>query len=253
MKTFVMGDIHGAYKALLQCLKRSNFDYEEDTLIQLGDVADGWSQVPECVDELLKVKNLIAIKGNHDEWARQWLNFGQVHPYWLKNGGQTTKDAYICSGKLTDQRHRNFFSYQHNYYIDDQNRLFIHGGFTNSKGPQDEHYPSTLWWDRSLWEMSWLARRDIPEEQIPKKLRLFEEIYIGHTATTTVTTGQMRQVFGKIEEDLIADFPIKNHNLWNLDTGAGYYGRLTIMDVDTKEYWRSDPVQELYKNELGRN
>ena len=25
-----MGDIHGAYKALLQCLKRSRFDYEND-------------------------------------------------------------------------------------------------------------------------------------------------------------------------------------------------------------------------------
>ena len=41
MRTFVMGDIHGAYNALLQCLKRSGFDYENDQLIQLGDVADG--------------------------------------------------------------------------------------------------------------------------------------------------------------------------------------------------------------------
>lgn len=43
MRTLVMGDIHGGYKALMQCLERSKFDYEKDTLIQLGDICDGWS------------------------------------------------------------------------------------------------------------------------------------------------------------------------------------------------------------------
>jgi serine/threonine protein phosphatase 1 len=43
-KRLCMGDIHGNYKALMQCLERSNFNYEEDTLIQLGDVCDGHSQ-----------------------------------------------------------------------------------------------------------------------------------------------------------------------------------------------------------------
>jgi len=57
-----MGDIHGNYKGLLQCLERSNFDYANDKLIQLGDVVDGWSESCECVTELLKIKNLISIK-----------------------------------------------------------------------------------------------------------------------------------------------------------------------------------------------
>ena len=65
-RRFVVGDIHGAHKALVQCLKRSNFNYEEDELICLGDVADGWTEVPELFDELLKIKKLIYIMGNHD-------------------------------------------------------------------------------------------------------------------------------------------------------------------------------------------
>ena len=68
MKTFVMGDVHGAYKALKQCLERASFDYQNDCLIQLGDIADGGNEVYECVEELLKIKNLVAIKGNHDDW-----------------------------------------------------------------------------------------------------------------------------------------------------------------------------------------
>jgi len=40
-KTFVIGDIHGGYKALLQCFARSGFDYKKDKLICLGDITDG--------------------------------------------------------------------------------------------------------------------------------------------------------------------------------------------------------------------
>ena len=41
MKTFAVGDIHGAYKSLVQCLERSKFDYNNDRLIVLnvGQVA----------------------------------------------------------------------------------------------------------------------------------------------------------------------------------------------------------------------
>lgn len=45
MKRFVVGDIHGGYKALAQCLKRSEFDPEKDFLISLGDICDGWPEV----------------------------------------------------------------------------------------------------------------------------------------------------------------------------------------------------------------
>jgi serine/threonine protein phosphatase 1 len=46
---------------------------------------------------------------------------------------------------------------------------------------------------------------------------------------------------------------MKAANIWNLDTGAGYNGKLTIMDIKTKEYWQSDLVTELYKDKKGRN
>ena len=32
-RTFVIGDIHGAYRALRQCLERAEFEYEEDELL----------------------------------------------------------------------------------------------------------------------------------------------------------------------------------------------------------------------------
>jgi serine/threonine protein phosphatase 1 len=69
MSTYVIGDLHGQFQSLKQCLVKCNFDYNQDTLIQLGDVVDGGEEAFECVEELLKIKKLIAIKGNHDDWS----------------------------------------------------------------------------------------------------------------------------------------------------------------------------------------
>ena len=55
MRTFVIGDIHGAYKALLECLELSKFKKNNDRLICLGDVCDRGRQVKECIDELLTI------------------------------------------------------------------------------------------------------------------------------------------------------------------------------------------------------
>jgi serine/threonine protein phosphatase 1 len=77
-----MSDLYGAYKALQQCLQHSSFDYESDCFLPVGDVTDGLPEAYECIEELLKIKYLIAIKGNHDEWFREFIETG-LHPqFW---------------------------------------------------------------------------------------------------------------------------------------------------------------------------
>ena len=96
MSTFVIGDIHGAHKALRQCLERSGFDRKKDTLIQLGDVADGYSDVYACVEELLSIPNLIAIKGNHDEWLNQFLETAYHPQGWMMGGEATARSIWLA-------------------------------------------------------------------------------------------------------------------------------------------------------------
>lgn len=78
-KRFAIGDIHGRYNALLEVLKKSKFNYQEDELIVLGDVSDGGYNTYEVIEELLKIKNLIFIMGNHDEWFLNHLRSGWTH------------------------------------------------------------------------------------------------------------------------------------------------------------------------------
>lgn len=255
-KTFVVGDIHGAYKALIQCLERSNFDYNNDTLIQLGDVADGWDEVYECVEELLKIKNLIRIRGNHDEWFNQFILHNKHSIDWQQGGLGTLQSyclqldklyynknsgGYITSLLNTDipTNHKDFFVKQINYWVDDKNRCFVHGGF-NRHYKIERTLNHVLYWDRDLW-LSALSYKQIDRGNVPiSKFKIkdnFSEIYIGHTTTTN---------WG-------SDKPMNAANIWNLDTGAGFSGKLTIMNIDTKEYFQSDSVLELYPNQKGRN
>jgi serine/threonine protein phosphatase 1 len=94
MRTLVMGDMHGAYRAMKRCLERCSFDYENDLLIQPGDITDGHDQVYECVEEPLKIKNLIALKGNHDDWLNEFIQSG-YHPDQWRQGGFATAKSYL--------------------------------------------------------------------------------------------------------------------------------------------------------------
>lgn len=232
MRTLVIGDIHGNYKALKQCLGRSNFDYNNNLLIQLGDIADGWHQVPECIDELLKIRNLIAIRGNHDAWCDQWMQSGNPQGIWLNQGGAATYEAYMGKGLPIDPKHKRFFRSQHRFYIDtDRDMGFVHGGFSAPKGLGHEIYESDYWWDRDLWHYHSKTTPPFPS------LSPYKKLFIGHTQTS---------------RDFPDLKPVYKHGIWNLDQGAGWLGKLTIMDIDTEEYWQSDTADKLYPRLRGR-
>lgn len=246
MKTYVIGDIHGNYKGFIQIIKKSGFNYEKDRLISLGDIADGYSQVPEVVEELLKIKNLIPIKGNHDDWCYQWLKYSIANPLWLIQGGKATRDSYnINYPDLKLKHEKEFFSKQHYYFIDEENRLYVHGGL-DWKIPIESNNKSNLMWDRHLYETAlfWQFQHDIHDVPLQKVIQ-FKEIFIGHTTTNY-------NLSYKYNNYIPSNKPVHVSNVWNLDQGAGYEGKLTIMDVNTKEYWQSDLARDLYSNEKGR-
>jgi serine/threonine protein phosphatase 1 len=41
--------------------------------------------------------------------------------------------------------------------------------------------------------------------------------------------------------------------VWNIGTGAVFTGKLSVIDIDIKQLWQSDVVQQLYPKERGRN
>lgn len=273
-KTFVIGDIHGAHKPLEQCLKRCGFNKETDTLITLGDICDGWPYVWECVD-ILRQLNTVNVIGNHDEWFHRWLKTGRHPDNWYQ-GGKGTYSSYFRAarrkemdslfdtwerdedgtpirhlpGLLVDEipdEHKQFFESQLWYYKDNKNRLFVHGGFLkeytleeNMARYQDDYY---FHWNRLLWDQA-LACHDGDSLEFAEE---FSEIFIGHTETTNWTRFKRAPGSYVLIPNASNDCPPMHADIiWNLDTGAGSTGKLTIMDVDTHEYWQSDLVNTFY-------
>lgn len=263
-RTLVFGDAHGGFKAFLQVLEKCNFDNKIDKLIGLGDVADGWGETAELVEYLITLQEEsnnrhIFLRGNHDAWCQEWLNYGIAKDIWVMQGGQATIDSYVRTGFLTDIRHKNFFNRLHNYYIDDQNRGYVHGGFISKNGLGHEVYQSDYYWDRDLWNLALLQHNNYYDgsKEVLAKARRFEkhkEIFIGHTTTGNWLVKPHLPEYQYSEQPKQGRIvtPMNRCNVWNLDTGGGYEGRLTIMDVDTKEFWQSDDLRTLYPNEKGR-
>lgn len=222
MKIFVLGDIHGAYRALMQCFERSAFNYKKDRLIVLGDVCDGYTEVKQCIDELLKVQHCDYIIGNHDLWALDWATRGIKEDVWLRQGGRETIASY--AGKAMPQAHIGFLKNAH-LWVKFDRKLFVHAGF-DPKKPMINHDLQTLVWDRDLLNDAW--KKYLRNEDC--QYADFEEIYLGHTTT---------ELYNSLK-------PLKLCNVWALDTGAGWSGKLTIMDVATKKYWQSDLTPQLY-------
>jgi serine/threonine protein phosphatase 1 len=224
-KTFVMGDIHGAYRALRQCLERSSFDSENDHLICLGDVCDGWPETKESIDELLKIRNLTYLLGNHDFWTLHWMMTGNAENVWLSQGGDATVKSYRGDG--IPPVHVNFLNKALPYFLLN-NKLFVHAGI-DPQHTLEQQDLNTFLWDRDLAYNA----LDSYKKKSADKLTEFDEVYVGHTPIP----------FEK---------PIYSHGIWLMDTGAGWTGALSMMNINTKEIFMSDAVPHLYPGIEGR-
>ena len=242
-----IGDIHGGFKALVQVIERAQVT-SNDTIIFLGDYVDGWGESFELIEYLIALSEThrcIFIQGNHDVWMNQWLTDGVVPvigPYvtWRDRGGNSTLKSYMERPPSDIEPHRIFFRRLHHFYEDHANRVYLHAGYTQGGGVRFENPMRNLWWDRGMFEMAYLHQKrhgDNPQlykEMYPTILKTYYEIYVGHTSTQHWDTLQ----------------PIQACNVINLDTGGGHLnGRLTIMDVDSKEYWQSDKLKDLYPDD----
>lgn len=224
MKTFVLGDVHGAYRALTQVLERAAFDYKNDRLICLGDVADGWPHTKQAIDELLKIRNLVYLMGNHDVWALQWMETREAAEIWLDQGGRATCDSY--KGGIPDS-HLHFLRQAKPYFIEN-NTLFVHAGVLPGM-TAEQSSPEILYWDRTLVRQA----QDLQKKEAPRQLTPYDEVFVGHTPISS-------------------PHPMKYCEVWMVDTGAAWDGVLSMMNVDTKECFMSDVVQELYPGVKGR-
>lgn len=250
-RTLVLGDVHGAARALDQVLDRAGFDPGTDRLVSLGDVCDGWPEVDRAIDLMLGVRHLELILGNHDGWTLSWMQTGRPPRGWPSQGGMATIRSYArragfegpldakiiaAVAQTVPTAHRRLLERASAYLIeerpDGRQVLFTHAGWSPRRDPerQDEY---DLRWNRDLWIEARYRASSQGDGKRSDPITDFDEVYLGHTPTEWTEPRPVLEI-------------------WNLDQGAGWNGVLTLMDVDSHEWWQSDPVPELYPGEEGR-
>ncbi|MDP5082017.1 MAG: serine/threonine protein phosphatase, partial [Winogradskyella sp.] len=215
MRTLAIGDIHGGLKGLIQLLERAIVT-DKDKLIFLGDYVDGWSESAQVIEYLVDLSqniDCVFIKGNHDVWCEQWLASGIESSVWLHHGGKETIESYKSFTEAQKKVHLQFFETMVLYHIDLEKRLFVHAGFTSMHGVEREFDIQGFYFDRTLWEMVLTMDGRIEKDSkfYPDRLKHYSEIYLGHTPTIN---------YFKMH-------PMHAANVWNIDTGAAFTGRLS--------------------------
>lgn len=228
-REFVTSDTHGCYDQLKNCLDQANFDYQQDRLIHCGDVVDRGPDSKKVVALLLQIEDLIALKGNHDDWWKTFLDTGQ-HPANFTHGGNKTLDSYLDEMSEPDDKgnyfkvdvpltHRSFFDRQLVHYTDEQNRFFCHAGYYRDE-KIDEQDPFNFFWDRNLiYEMMSHNEKD----QRMNDVNDFKRVFIGHTPTINWK-----------HKGVMKTKPIYKAQYVAIDTGGCFWqnnGKISLIDI----------------------
>lgn len=237
MRTLVIGDIHGNIKALEQLISRANIQ-KEDKLIFLGDYVDGYIYSYEVIKKLMELNETnecVFLMGNHDHWCQEWLlqkdplmSIKKMPEGQIMNGGKTTFISF--ASKIKDQKELNsfikFFSNLRPYFNIDK-KSFVHGGYAFGHDIDPLQF---MLWDRNLVKIA-CEGKELGSTLSSK----YDEIYVGHTGVEF--WGNEKPVIS-VDKKIIC-----------MDTGGGWDGCISAMDIYTKDIFQSDKRDSLYSSE----
>jgi serine/threonine protein phosphatase 1 len=208
-KIFAIGDIHGCLDKLRKLLGLIDVDWENDTVVFMGDYIDRGPDSKRVVDYVLELRKkheqVVCLKGNHEWMFLNYLDHREEHIY-LTNGGRDTLQSYGISPDEQDRRaklppnHLQFFETLLPCY-ETENYVFAHAGVRPGipMGLQD---PYDLIWIRHEFFMS---------DHGLKKTVVF-----GHTP--------------------FRGEPFVGEKMIGIDTGAVYGGPLTCLELPAMKF-----------------
>jgi serine/threonine protein phosphatase 1 len=98
---FVIGDVHGCLHTLAELLKQ--WDYQHETLVQVGDLINGGAWSPEVVALMRRLQQqygsnrVVVLLGNHEQSAIEYFEH-QARTDWVLHGGAAVINAYARRG-----------------------------------------------------------------------------------------------------------------------------------------------------------
>jgi serine/threonine protein phosphatase 1 len=209
-KLFAIGDIHGCYDRLKALVGKIPIDFSRDTLLFIGDYIDRGPHSAEVVDYLIqlkkRVKEVIFLKGNHEDMLDKFLSGDDRFTY-LLNGGQQTLDSYLKKPVQSESfpipsDHIEFFKSLRLYY-ETEEFIFVHAGLR----------PRTPLETQSTEDLLWIR-----DNFISTKYDFGKRVIFGHTPLKK---------------------PLVEPNKIGIDTGAVYGNALTCVQLPELVFFKA--------------
>jgi serine/threonine protein phosphatase 1 len=198
--TYAIGDIHGSLRKLrvLMARCRRHAAGRPATFVFLGDYIDRGAESAGVVRYLIALQSrlqdrVVALKGNHEDFALGVIDAGTQAEHWLSQGGGATLQSYgVDDARALPRDHVDWWRslpLRH----DDGRRFFVHAGVRPGRplDAQDEY------------DMLWIREPFLSDRRDYGRL-----IVHGHTP-------------------IEGGAPDLRSNRLNLDTGAVFGGPLT--------------------------
>ncbi len=207
-RTIAIGDIHGcatAFDALLQEITPAS----SDTIVTLGDYIDRGPASRDVLERLMRLSNeceLIPLLGNHEVMLLIAREHDEQLDFWLNCGGRETLESYGGALDAMPPSHLEFLE-QCGASYETSTHLFLHANY-DAELPLEDQNEHTLFWKHLTTEM--------PKPHVSGRIAV-----VGHTP----------QVTGEI---------LDVGHLICIDTFCYGNGRLTALDVDTRQLWQVD-------------
>ncbi|EUC19511.1 UNVERIFIED_ORG: serine/threonine protein phosphatase 1 [Burkholderia sp. CF145] len=241
-RDFVVGDLHGCFAQLRTELEARHFDPQRDRLFAVGDLVDRGPQ-SDRVLETVEQFGIKSVKGNHEDVIVRWHAGEEQALSLLGNGADWLLDraddrdwvkaiaAYMASLPYLieiETEHGLVGLVHADSPVSDWNRLVadIERERADGKTRRKAIWSRTRWKThqphpspsrntlRSLLDK---ARHSVRgEAHVVGRIENVTAVIVGHTPVTAVTA---------------------KDNVINIDTGAVYGGKLTIMDLADLPKW----------------
>jgi serine/threonine protein phosphatase 1 len=153
------------------------------------------------------------ILGNHEEEMLAARHDRQAYGRWLAMGGSATLLSYSDNADLTDipEAHWRFIEAAVPWW-ECEGYFFTHANYA----------PEVPLCEQTAWELRWLSLSERPPQP--------------HCSGKTAIVGHTPNLSGHV-----VDFGF----LRCLDTGCGLGGRLTVMDVHSRQIWQCSEESEV--------
>ncbi len=216
-RILAVGDIHGEWDKFMYLYRMIEFDPEKDLLIFLGDYIDRGLKPLHVLDwmyEHQNEKNIIMLRGNHEQLMLDYYAGGEKGDLWLWNGGDVTRRGLKKQNTRVRDLCLEFVSrlpVRYRIQANGKDFFFCHAGVKPGIPLKDQEDKTLLW-----------VREEFFDHYSGKEI-----VVSGHTNVGYVEPGRTT--------------PILRKNMILVDTGSYLPdGQISCVDVLSGRIWQSE-------------